>query len=68
VGRVQVAGEKIDLVAHQCFEGLAEVEVEMAGVVALDLASGCGARVAQGLRRWRDGVGVADTKQDGEGD
>ena len=66
--RVQVAGEKFDLIAYQRFEGLADVEVEMAGVVAFDLAAGCGARVTQGLARWRDGVGAADAEKDGEVD
>ena len=47
--RLQLTGEKLDLVAYQCLEGLAEVEVEMAGVVAFDLAPGCGTRVSQGL-------------------
>ena len=50
---LQLAGEKLDLVAHQCFEGLAEVEGEMAGVVALDLASGA---VRAYRRVWAGGV------------
>src|SRR3954469_5033303 len=61
-----MSDEELDLVTHELFEGLAEVEVEMACVVALDLALGCGARVAQRLGGWRDAVGVADTEQDGE--
>src|SRR6476620_10146193 len=66
--RLQLTGEKLDLVAYQRFEGLAEVEVEMAGVVALDFAPGCGMRVSERLGRRRDAVGITDTEQDWEFD
>ena len=51
--RAELAGEELDLVAHQCFEGLAEVEVEMAGVVAFDLTPGA---VRAYRRVWAGGV------------
>ena len=47
---MELAGEKLDLVAYQFLERLSEVEVEVAGVVAFDLTSRCGARVSEGLR------------------
>jgi hypothetical protein len=37
---LQVASEEVGLVGDHCFERCAEVDVEMAGVVALDLARG----------------------------
>src|ERR1700757_989704 len=66
--RVELAGEKLDLVAHQCFEGLVNVEVEMTGVVAFDLAARRGARISDRLGGRRDGVAVADAEQDWEVD
>src|ERR1700737_3418073 len=47
--RGEGAGEEVDLITYQRFEGLAEIEVEMACGVAFDLAPRCGARVSQGL-------------------
>src|SRR6476620_7439906 len=67
-GRLQMTGQKLDLVAHQCLEWLSEVEVEMAGVVTLDLATRSGARVPERLCRRRHTVGVADAEQDWEFD
>ena len=61
---MELAGEKLDLIAYQFFERLSDVEIEMAGVVAFDLPVRCSARVSEGLARWRDGVGVADAEQD----
>ena len=34
---MELAGEKLDLIAYQFLERLSDVEVEMAGVVAFDL-------------------------------
>jgi NAD(P)-dependent dehydrogenase (short-subunit alcohol dehydrogenase family) len=40
--------------------------ITVAGFVPFDLPPRCGARVSQGLGRWRDTVGVADAEQDWE--
>lgn len=44
--RIELADEKLDLVAYQCLEGITDVELEVAGVVPLDFASWRGTRVA----------------------
>lgn len=46
---LQVAGEELGLVGYDRFERRAEVDVEVAGVVPLDLAPRRGARVGDGL-------------------
>ena len=46
---LEVAGQELGLVGDDGLEGLAEVDVEVAGVVGLDLAPGRGARVARAV-------------------
>ena len=65
---MQLAGKKFSLVAYQCLERVAKVEIEMSCVITLDLTKRCRKRVLHCLGRRRNGVGVADAEQDWERD
>src|SRR5437879_7572123 len=63
VRRLQVACKELDLVADQCLEGIADVEIEVARGVHLDLPSRRGLRVAEGLGGRCDRVEPADAEE-----
>ena len=55
--RLQVARKELDLVADQCLEGVADVEIEVAHGVHLDLPRGA---VVAYRRVWAAGVTVSN--------
>src|SRR5689334_13531553 len=63
-GLAKVTREELELVVHESLERLTEVEVEVPGVVPLDLAVRRGLRVLHGLLGRRDGIGVRDAEED----
>src|SRR5439155_21409627 len=62
-----MADQKLGLVGHGVLERLAEVDVEMADRVALDLAARSGRRVAKRGLGGGHGVLVADAEEDRAG-